>query len=239
MKRILRVKADLHTPKTVSYNLHSKRGYEPQGTKAFVPLGTRLTKGLSRPEKAHQLRELAANSDYFIKPVSKRNQEIRKFLTQHGVRVEKIIEDLKNGTSLFEKEGAELGSAEGIRFFKRNPVQYTQKIIDLVARLIVLEVSHTHLHVGNIAITEKGDVILLDLSRATLAGTGKHRKSLRKIVEKIHQEKTTFIQSFVLYAFRTQHDRNPTESEYIEKARQIEDQIQERMFGLAKEWKLA
>ncbi len=38
-------------PKIVSFNVDSVRGYQREGTKAFVALGTRLPKNLSKGEK--------------------------------------------------------------------------------------------------------------------------------------------------------------------------------------------
>ena len=107
------VRKRIFVPKIVSFNPNSKQGYDGRGTKAFVERGTRLRKGLSHKQKMRQLRMLAMESTHFIKPLSARAKKVREILQQNGVRVEKVIEDLRNGTALFEAEGFDLGSYRG------------------------------------------------------------------------------------------------------------------------------
>src|SRR3989338_470924 len=107
----------IFVPKIVSFNQDSIRGYQREGTKAFVALGTRLPRGLSKGEKARQLRKLAHESSHYIKTVSPRARRIRGILQKAGIRIEKELEDLKNGTSLFEREGFGLDSKKGMELF--------------------------------------------------------------------------------------------------------------------------
>ncbi len=222
-------------PKTVSFNQWSKKGYQSRGTKAFVLNGTRLSRGLTKPEKFAALRDLAEKSDYYIKRVTPRNRKIRAFVEKYGVRVEKIIEDLKDGTCLFEREGYALDSPEGKKVFLRNPDAAMQKIAGVMAKLIVLEVTHWHPHRGNFALTEKGDVILLDLGKATLVESEKHRPPILSIVRKLHLEKQVFLQSFLQYYFQTVLQRAPTEAEWNRLWKAADDSIHHKIQEFASE----
>ena len=161
-------KSRLFVPKTVSYSVLSKKGVQRKGTRAFVPVGTRLPRGLDKMGKFAELRRLAHNSQFFIKPLSARARKVSRILEQNGIRAEKPIQDLGNGTALFEKKGFSLDSAEARAIFGEKPYYYAEKVMGIVAKMHSLGIAHNHLHGGNIAITPEGEIILLDLGRATM-----------------------------------------------------------------------
>ncbi len=87
-----------------------------------------------------------------------------------GIRIEKELEDLRNGISLFEREGVGLGSEEGMKIFIKNPFHFIEQIEELVAKIHSLGIVHGHLHIGNFAVTGEGELILLDLGKARIFG---------------------------------------------------------------------
>lgn len=158
----------LFVPKTVSFSFGSKRGYQPWGTKAFAEQGARMPRGLPKEGKAEYLQRLANLSSHYIKRVSPRARAIRKMLSRAGIGVEKELMDLKNGTSLFERRGFALNSPEGRKIFFGRRINFFIGICEAVAGMHGLGITHNHFHAGNIAVTKRGKVILLDLGRASL-----------------------------------------------------------------------
>lgn len=149
----------LLVPKIVSFD--AKRGkVDPRGTKAFVEYGT------SVPEEGEALRRIAHVSSHYIKRMLKHTRLVRAMLMNAGIMVEKEIQDLKDGTSLFEREGFGLDSPEGKRLFAKNVWNNVYELEDLVAKMHGLGIAHNHLHLGNFAITEAGHIILIDLGMA-------------------------------------------------------------------------
>jgi len=204
-------KPKLWIPKVVSYDGYTKRGYVQGGTKAFVLQGTRLGRGLKREEKQRALSKIATDSEFFIKPLSKRNWKIRAMLEKYGIRVEKIVQDLKNGTALFQKEGFAFNSSKGIEFMKKNPQRTMNALQETMARMIILGVYHGHPHLGNFAVTKNGEIIVLDLGKATMEKPKiKRTEKLSKAeAKKIAQELNKFYDCLTLYYYRRILGREP------------------------------
>ncbi len=164
------------------------------GTKAFVPVGTRLRSNLGSQETIDAVREVGEAAPYYTKPFSARIRSIRGLLAQAGVRVEKVIQDLGKNRGLYAREGWALESEPGMRIFGRAPDTRLERVLDLVSKAHAAGVAHGHLHSGNIAITPRGEIILFDLSKASkldLLGKGrtgalsKLRKDMRLLSSSI------------------------------------------------------
>ncbi len=163
-------------PKTVSSTVRGKLNgkitrvaLRPDKTKAFVERGTKMPRGLSPKEQFIWLKKIAHASNYFIKPLSPKTKKIRNILEKNGIKVEKAIQDLKNGKFLFEKTGNSLDSVKGIKLYMKNREKNVEKIGKIMKKMHSLGITHNHLHIGNIALTDKGNVILLDFGRASLS----------------------------------------------------------------------
>ncbi len=164
----------LWVPKTVSFNPTTKKGYQSRGTKAFVALGTKLPAGLVPTEKHRHLRHLAHPSKFFTKPDSVHTQKIREKLKAAGISAEEPIQSIGNGRALFMKSGFSLESPAGMRQFVNNTREVVEKICKTVGKMHSIGITHNHLHLGNIAITKGGKIVLLDLSRAKFSLPGKN-----------------------------------------------------------------
>ncbi|MDO8627203.1 MAG: hypothetical protein Q7K42_01945 [Candidatus Diapherotrites archaeon] len=163
------IKHQILVPKKVSFNPNSKKGYQTHGTKAFVESGTKIPKLLSRSERHKSLRRIANLSSHYIKPLGQRGRRIRGLLKKAEILVEKEIQDLHNGTALFEREGFGLDSPEGEVLLFQNPEKAIERILNIVTAMHSLGITHNHLHMGNFAITDKHEIILLDLGKATIS----------------------------------------------------------------------
>jgi len=216
MPKTSRAVPKLWVPKTTSYDGYTKRGYVQNGTKAFVLQGTRLPRGLKREEKRQRLSLIASKAKYFIKPLSARNKKIRTILQKYGVRVEKVMQELGLGKALFEKEGYGLNSPRGVAIFRKNPVQVTERLINTVAKMTLLEVYHGHPHLGNFAVTKTGEIIVLDLGKATMGKPESIRQ--REITsaekQKMANDLNAFCHSLTLYSFRKGQKKEPSREEY-------------------------
>jgi hypothetical protein len=236
--------AKLLVPKVVSYNGYTKRGYAKNGTKAFVPQGTRLPRGLKREEKWLSLRRLAEQSDFFIKPLSNRNKRIRLLLNKYGIETEKIVQELGGGKALFGREGISLSSFQGKKLFRTRPEMYLDKITGVMAKMLLLEITHGHPHPGNFAITPSGKVIVLDLGLAQMGQAEKIRQKARSAdtgsAKRAMKDVHTFVDKFAIYYCRTVWQREPTQKEFeaksdeiyghlIEKVKQIEGPLKEEI----------
>jgi len=221
----------LLVPKVVSYNGYTKRGYLQKGTKAFVEHKTRLPRGLKREQKWRALREIAGRAEFFIKPLSKRNQRIRKMLEKYGIRAEKVVQPLGNGTALFQKEGFSFDSAQGIAFVKKNPKKAITALQETFAKMTVLEIYHNHPHMGNFAITLKGEIIVLDLGKATMGRPERIRRSHLSEAEtkKLSNNLGVFCDSLSLYYFRRILGREPELRELQETQTKFWTEIHEKM----------
>jgi len=200
----------LWVPKTTSFNTRTKSGYQSSGTKAFVPLGTRLHKGLTHSQKYDKLTKLAEKSHFFIKPNSLRVQKIRQKLRALGINVEDPIQDLGNGKALFKKTGNSLQSYLGINVF----VQQTPKVVENICKMVAVihnaGITHTHLHVGNIGVTRNGKIVLYDIGRA------KFSKDLMKT--NVGLDITTLtrsITSLYAHALESTSGRKPAQKEIL------------------------
>lgn len=140
-----------------------------RGTKAFVKSGTKLKRGASPSDKGLALKRIGYSSPYFIKTLSPRAKRIISVLEKSGVRTEKPIEDLKNGTSLFESSGFGIWSTRGFNIFKRAPKRHLERIIDAFVKMHLAGVVHGHPHSGNIVITKKGHIVIIDLGWARIS----------------------------------------------------------------------
>ncbi len=141
----------------------------PGGTKAFVEKGVKMPKGLSPREQVYWLKRIAHGSEYFIKPLSPKAKEIRSLLEKNGIIVEKAIQDLKNGTFLFKKTGNSLDSVNGIKLFIQNREKNIENVGRVIRKMHSLGITHNHLHLSNIAITNNGTVVLLDFKKARIS----------------------------------------------------------------------
>ena len=165
-------------PKIVSATINVKRQkvtwmrQHKQGTKAFVEHGSKLAKRSMRGT-AHKRymagREIAHSSSHFIKNCSSKTRAILDLLAKNGVKTEKPIQDLGNGTALFEHVGFTLDSKQGIRLFSRAPKSSRKKLWKAVSTMHSLGITHNHLHGGNIAITKSGEIVLIDFGLARIA----------------------------------------------------------------------
>lgn len=151
---------------------------EPHGTKAFVRSGTRLKRGLGPISEGLARREIAEISSHYIKRVNASQLKIRETLEANGIRCEKILEDLKDGTCLFEREGHAINSDEGRKILARNPLKIVEQIERIVVEMHSLGITHEHLHTGNIVLTEKGEVIIIDLEKAVFGQNPKTKKAV-------------------------------------------------------------
>ncbi len=208
-------KPTLWVPKVVSYNGYTKRGYIQGGTKAFVKQGTRLASRLKREQKWNALRQIGRNAEFFIKPLSRRNKTIRATLEKYGIRTEKILQELGDGKALFQKEGHTPDSIEGIKIVRKNPQHYLGKIEQTLAKMILLEIYHGHPHLGNFAITKSGEVIVLDLGKATMGNPERIRKGpLSKSEEnRLKQDLNMFCDSVSIYYLRRILQKEPSVEE--------------------------
>lgn len=213
-------------PKTVSFSIESQKA-DPRGTKAFVWKGTRMPKGFKAEQKRDFLRDLARESSHYIKRISKRNLEIRQLLAENGIRTEKMVQNLKNGTALFEREGFELGTLRGQELFFSNPSKNGNALLELVSKLIVLRVHHHHLHMGNIAIAENGELILLDLGKATFAKGSP--PSPARMLQQVQKEIIPFTLSFVNYLHMREHGKLPTVAQLKQASRLVQSRLIEKM----------
>ena len=163
-------------PKTVSlralYNVKGniiKVRTRPGKTKAFAEKGVKMPKRLSPEQQAFWHKKIAHESKYFIKPLSQKAKRIRSILEKNGIRVEKAIQDLKNGKFLFEKTGNSLDSAKGIKLYIKNREKNVKEIGKIMKKMHSLGIFHNHLHIANIALTSKGKIILLDFGKASFS----------------------------------------------------------------------
>jgi hypothetical protein len=205
----------LFVPKTVSFSQRSKRGYIHRGTKAFVLQGTRLRPGLSKRDKGFGLRILASEADYFTKPLSTRNKRIRAILEKYGVRTEKVLMELGNGRALFEKEGTCLASHQGMKIFRKSPQKIIKKLQETFAIMSTLEITHWHPHMGNFAVSPKGEIIVLDLGMATMLKNPEKLKTkvTGKEVHRISVEASKFCEDLTRYYYEAMFGRRPTKKE--------------------------
>ncbi len=180
MQRRRRALGKIFVPKQISIRTLGRGGkelarprYAPRkiATKAFVRNGTRLPKGLSAEQKFGALRAYADKSHFYIKPYNPEMQRIASILTANGIRVETPIENLKNGTGLFQREGFGIISPKGKRLFLKNPDEYCKQMVRTIVRMHSLGIIHGHPHLGNWAITRRGELILLDLKKAKMPRT--------------------------------------------------------------------
>ncbi|MFH0714924.1 MAG: hypothetical protein V1847_04135 [Candidatus Diapherotrites archaeon] len=156
-------------PKIVSSSpTHEKFKYHPHATRAFVPIGTRLEKGLSPSEKYLELKQLARNADFYIKGMSARQRRIREKLVQNGVLVEdEMIRLNRPERSLIGRSSFALGSNEGLKLFAKNPAKYIHQIEKAVVTMHALGIRHNHIHRNNFGITADGKaVFLMDFKKA-------------------------------------------------------------------------
>lgn len=194
----------LWVPKVVSYNPNTKKGYDSKGTKAFVLQGTRVAKGLNKNEKRLTLRQIATQADFFIKPLSKRNKKIRELLQKQGIKVEKVLQELHNGKALFQKEGVGLNSLEGIRIVQKNPKKVIDNLLTTMAKISSIDIIHGHPHLGNFAITPNGEIIVLDLGKATIqkSETKNTFKGVAKNQLRARKDLEWFCNSLTLYYYK-------------------------------------
>jgi tRNA A-37 threonylcarbamoyl transferase component Bud32 len=151
------------------------------GTKAFVESGGlfhRAKKGWSPHAKVAFLKKAAFNSHFFIKPVSNRARRIMALLEKNGVAVERPIQDLKDGTMLFEKKSNSIDSGDGYKVFSNNRKVILGNIGKIMFKMHSLGINHNHFHAGNISLTEKGEIVLLDFGKATISGEKRLAKGL-------------------------------------------------------------
>jgi serine/threonine protein kinase len=155
----------LHLPRKVSVSAATRKVQRSGGTSAFVSHEKWLEK-IPVADRRKRLREMAHGAEFFVKPHSARAEAIRKRLNAAGIRTEIPIQNLKNGTSLFRKDGHPLLSEEGKKIFAQNPAAWVGRIERLVAAVHSLGISHNHFHVGNLLVTEKREIVLIDLGLA-------------------------------------------------------------------------
>ena len=177
-----RAKRKLLVPVTVSFtSKRTSKDYTEvskmrgRGTKAFAEVGTNL-RDLNPKDKFMMVKTIGDYAPYFIKPMSKKVRKIISLLERNGVAVEKPIEDLKNGTMLFEKIGFCAVSNRGFNQYCRAPRKIFNNIVKEMIKMHMLGVTHGHLHLGNFALTEKGKAIIIDLKRATVSSKDRLEK---------------------------------------------------------------
>ncbi|MAG21816.1 MAG: hypothetical protein CL943_00730 [Candidatus Diapherotrites archaeon] len=95
---------------------------------------------------------------------------------------------------MFERTGFGLDSLEGQKIFSKDPLGFMLRIEELVGKMHSLGITHNHLHGGNIALTRKGQIVLLDLSAARMAKIPK-KPTKKWIVKKFHNELWTVANS--------------------------------------------
>jgi hypothetical protein len=222
--------AKLLIPKTVSFSQRSKRGYIHRGTKAFVLEGTRLKNGLSPRLKGAALRMLAAESDYFTKPLSARNKRIRAVLGKWGVRAEKVLMELGTGRALFQREGTCLASHEGKKIFRKSPAKIIRNLQETFAKMSTLEIIHWHPHMGNFAVSAEGEIIVLDLGQATIGQPEKIRTGVsKKEINQIVSESNKFCDDLTKYYYEVMYGRMPDKSE----AKKLKTKLWNDLFVIA------
>lgn len=211
-------KPKLWLPKGVSYTIKRKAGrfvgkYEgKRGTKAFTLGKIRLPTANSPYETSRRLRKLAHQAEYFIKPVSRREREIRKTLAENGIRIEPELEDLKDGRALFGSAGNSLDSLEGYALFSYNPKEYIRRLEKIVGRIHALGIVHNHLHHGNIAIDTNGNLTLIDLHKARSYSKGKKEWTAAH-AQRIAQELYRFADSMAtLHAVSSPNNKTGTDA---------------------------
>jgi len=109
-------------------------------------------------------KELADRSDFFLKPVTRRQKRIRDLLLRAGVRVEEPIQDVGRGLELFERGSWRQIADPSRPVPKQNKIK--AQIRDIVAKMISAGVVHNHLHYGNFVVNPSGEAKLIDLSLA-------------------------------------------------------------------------
>jgi len=162
-------KPTLLVPKPISFNLYSRdeKGIEKNGTKAFVDKDLKLIKTKSKMERGLFLKNVAHNATYFIKPISPKQISILKKMKLNGIKTEKVMQNLKNGTFLIKKQGYSLDSKKGQELIKKfGPMNILVNLEELIAKFHSLGISHNHLHMGNLCIDKKGNLYIIDLSLA-------------------------------------------------------------------------
>jgi len=227
-------KSRVLAPKIVSYHTYSKRGYVCDGTRAFVPAGTRLSKGLSKEQKWAALRKLAHNSDYFTKPLSARNKQIRAVLEKYGVRVEKVVQELGNGRALFARgDTLSLASRKGLAVFRKDPKKCATNLCDAFAKLFLLEVTHDHPHLGNFAMSPDGQITVLDLGRARMGKPEEirgpefrmHERTRYRMARDLH----SFLDSLAAYYTRAVMRKRPNRAEFESFRAMLSERVGERV----------
>ncbi len=211
-------KPKLWLPKGVSYRINRKNGrfvgkYEgKRGTKAFTLGRIRLPAANSPYETSRSLRKLAHQSEYFIKPVSRREREIRKTLAENGIRIEPELEDLKDGRSLFGSAGHSLDSLEGYALFSYGPRENIRQLEKIVGKMHALGIVHNHLHHGNIAIDTQGNLTLIDLHKARRYSKG-NKEWTAAHAQRIAQELYRFADSLAtLHAVSSPNNKTGTDA---------------------------
>ncbi len=147
-------------------------------TRAFLKQDHVMPKGLSAQQKGIWLANTAAKAKYFIKPLSPRAKKIRYVLKKNGLKIEKAIQDLKNGTMLFERTGNSINSVKGLKIYFKNRNKSVEKIAKVIRKMHSLGITHNHLHIGNIAVTNRGTIVLLDFGKATISNKQRTQKGL-------------------------------------------------------------
>lgn len=107
-------------------------------------------------------------SPYFIVSRTPEQRAINAQLRDNGVRSEKIIEDLRDGTVLVEREGTSIDVVTPERWRHTDKKDFLANTADMLGTVHRLGVSHGHPHIGNIILVgERGsDVGLIDYDRA-------------------------------------------------------------------------
>lgn len=165
-------------PTEVSADADGKR-IDPQGTQAFVPIGTELKKGLNPRDRFLELRRLAQGAQFFTKPNPKKQRLIASKLMAAGIQIETPIQALGRGRALSQWQGHSILTQEGKMLFNRHFWNNVMKVEEIVAKMHSLGITHNHLHGGNITIDEHGVIRIIDLSKADIHDFQKRGKNTK------------------------------------------------------------
>ncbi|MEK6959227.1 MAG: hypothetical protein AABW59_04235 [archaeon] len=139
--------------------IKKKRGYV-SGMMDYLEMHDRLVHAI-----ANERKNIAHESDFFMKQVTPAQKAIRTALLAKGVPLEVPMMGLGNGKELFAREKG-FGP---VPQHPKNPTQIKSSIRNILRLMHQANVTHNHFHLGNFVMdAAERNVKLLDLSKAKL-----------------------------------------------------------------------